>query len=488
MLFTVHAAAETDKAMGASYWETLDSGIRLFADSADASVPEAPEGTVAKGVDISKYQGEIDFEALKDEVDFVIIRCGFGQDQENQDDSTYETYVKGCRDYNIPYGVYLYSYATTVAGAKGEAAHALRLLKMCNEWETSLSLPVFYDMEDEDQMKNTSKALKGDMAETFCTILQDEGYKTGVYSNLTSWKKYLTDSYFDSTIRWVAQYNDVCTYQKVYAIWQCSDSASINGIKSAVDLDYMIQDIYVSPEAVVAKGYTGIYDGKAHTVTIKNQKPGTDIEYSTDQKIWSTVKPTRTKAGTTTVYYRMTDQYGRKKTGSLSITIKTISISSCSIASISNQTYTGKQIKPSPVVKYKGATLKKGTDYTLSYGTNKATGKATVKVTGKGNYAGSVTKTFYIVPKKVTISSVKKGTKKRSAVLQWKKAEGASGYEITYCVKGTKKWKNVNVTSVKKTFTGLSATQYYVKIRAYKTVSGKKYYGAYSAQKIMTPK
>ena len=160
-------------------------------------------------------------------------------------------------------------------------------------------------------------------------------------------------------------------------------------------------------------------------------------------------------------------------------------VSKLTYSKISNKSYTGKQIKPSITVKYSGKTLKKGTDYTVSYGKNKSTGKGTVKITGKGNYTGSITKTFYIVPKKVTISSAKSSAKKKITV-KYKKVTGASGYQIAYQKSGSKKWTYTTVSSksASKTLTKLTSKKNYkVKVRAYKTVSGKKYYGTYSSVK-----
>lgn len=76
---------------------------------------------VAKGIDVSHNQGVIDWKRVKaDGVDFAIIRCGFGMNQINQDDTQWFNNVKGCEQNNIPYGVYLYSYADTIAKAKAK--------------------------------------------------------------------------------------------------------------------------------------------------------------------------------------------------------------------------------------------------------------------------------------------------------------------------------------------------------------------------------
>ncbi len=168
-------------------------------------------------------------------------------------------------------------------------------------------------------------------------------------------------------------------------------------------------------------------------------------------------------------------------------TIVKKSISKVSIQGVpKTKTYTGKQIKPSVKV-YDGKTLLKNkTNYTISYGTNKATGKATIKIVGKGNYSGTITKTFYIVPKKVIISSVKPG--KKQLTVKYKKVTGASGYQIGYSTSKSKGFKYITVNSktVSKVIKKLkSKKNYYVKVRAYKSVGKKKYYGDYSSVKTV---
>lgn len=82
------------------------------------------------GIDVSHHQGTIDWDAVKATgVDFAIIRCGFGSDYVSQDDKQWRANVEDCERLGIPYGVYLYSYATSLDQARSEAAHALRLLK-----------------------------------------------------------------------------------------------------------------------------------------------------------------------------------------------------------------------------------------------------------------------------------------------------------------------------------------------------------------------
>ncbi|MBR1663730.1 MAG: leucine-rich repeat domain-containing protein [Ruminococcus sp.] len=157
-------------------------------------------------------------------------------------------------------------------------------------------------------------------------------------------------------------------------------------------------------------------------------------------------------------------------------------------------TYTGKAIKPGVTVKNGKTTLKKGTDYTVSYKNNKSVGTASVTIKGKGYYAGTVTKTFKITPKK---TSVKKLTSPKTKQLKvtYKKVKGVTGYQVTYSTSkkfAKSKTKTVTVKGNAKTSKTVKSLKkgkkYYVKVRTYKTVNGKKYYSAYSKVKTVKVK
>ena len=169
--------------------------------------------------------------------------------------------------------------------------------------------------------------------------------------------------------------------------------------------------------------------------------------------------------------------------------IDAASIAKAKVGTIKAQTYTGSAIRPEPTVKLNGKTLKNGTDYTLSYKNNKKVGTATVTIKGKRDYTGTVTATFKINPK---ATSVKKVTSPKTKQLKvtYKKVSGVTGYQVTYSTskKFTKKTtKTATVKGVSKTSKTIKKLKkgktYYVKVRAYKTVSGKKYYSKYTAVK-----
>ncbi len=150
--------------------------------------------------------------------------------------------------------------------------------------------------------------------------------------------------------------------------------------------------------------------------------------------------------------------------------------------------YNGKARKPEVIVKAKAGgklkTLKKGTDYTLTYKSNKKVGTATIVVKGKGKYTGTRKVTFKILPKGTSISSVKGGNGKFTA--KWKKqAVQTTGYQLSYSTaKNMTGAKNVRVKGTGKlsrTVKGLKKGKtYYVRVRTYRTVNGKNYYSAWS--------
>ena len=195
-------------------------------------------GAVAKGLDVSHHQGKIDWEKVsKSDVDFVIIRCGYGNDLTSQDDKYFAQNVAGCEKYNIPYGIYIYSYALSKSDAKSEANHVLRLIKSTGAKPT---YPIYIDYEDSSQNGLTPKQL-GNFATAFFNKTIAAGYKAGVYANLNWWTNKLTDSRFNQWTKWVAQYNSACSYTKPYQIWQSTSTGKVPGVNGNADLNFLMQ-------------------------------------------------------------------------------------------------------------------------------------------------------------------------------------------------------------------------------------------------------
>ena len=243
--------------------------------------------------------------------------------------------------------------------------------------------------------------------------------------------------------------------------------------------------ISISKASVTLSTSTYAYDGKAKKPGVTVKLNGKTLKNGTD---YTVSYSNNTKVGTATVKITGKGNY----TGSVS---KTYSIKNnfkkATVSGISNKSYTGKNITQSITVKYNGKTLKKGTDYTVSYSSNKNIGTATVKIAGKGSYTGTITKTFKINPAKQEIQKLT--AKSKAFFVDWAQKGSATGYEIQYATNSkftsAKKVTITNNKTDKTTVSKLSGKKkYYVRVRSYTTVKGTKYYGAWSASKSVTTK
>lgn len=192
-----------------------------------------------KGIDVSSHQGEIDWAKVKGQVDFAIIRLGYGSDIAKQDDARFAFNVAACVRYGIPYAVYLYSYADTVEKVNSEIQHALRLLKGLNPF------CVYYDMEDDSTVK-CGKAILTNYAIAFCEAMKSNGYKPGIYANQNWCRNHIDIALLakHGYSVWVAKYSSESpVIAAEYDIWQNSSSGHIEGIQGNVDTDFMYKDI-----------------------------------------------------------------------------------------------------------------------------------------------------------------------------------------------------------------------------------------------------
>ena len=206
-----------------------------------------------KGIDVSNANGLIDWDKLKGNIDFAILRCGYGSDMASQDDEQWVHNVAECNRLGIPWGAYLYSYAMSTAEAESEAAHALRLLKGLKP-----AYPVYIDMEDADGYKTKrggiSKQMATDICRIFCERVTAAGYTAGVYANKDWAVNRLDMAQLAAWTFWLAQYNDKVTYTGKYDMWQYSSNGTMPGISGRVDLNYCYKDF----AAVAAPAITGL--------------------------------------------------------------------------------------------------------------------------------------------------------------------------------------------------------------------------------------
>lgn len=181
-------------------------------------------------IDVSFAQGTIDWETAKKHIDGAIIRCGFGDNISSQDDSQWARNISECERLGIPRGVYLYSYADSDAHAQSELQHLLRLLK-----GHTFQLPIYLDCEESYTASYAPRA-----CEIICEGLKAAGYTPGVYANTSWWNNYLTN--VTKYTRWVAQYNNVCTYNGSYDIWQFSSTGNVPGVHGNADVNYCYKE------------------------------------------------------------------------------------------------------------------------------------------------------------------------------------------------------------------------------------------------------
>lgn len=189
-----------------------------------------------KGIDVSKWQGTIDWKKVKaDGILFAIIRAGYGKNTSNYKDKKFEENYKGAKDAGIKVGVYWYSEAETAADATKEAELCLKRIK-----GKSLDYPVFFDLEG-------GALSSGDCinkCKNFCNAIHDAnaGYKVGVYSSASVWRGALKDFSLEYRwIKWCAAHTgdiNIKPDSVTYDMWQYSSTGSVAGISGNVDMDF----------------------------------------------------------------------------------------------------------------------------------------------------------------------------------------------------------------------------------------------------------
>ncbi len=221
--------------------QTIDGKTYTFLSNGKLKV------TVAKGIDISKYQGTINWNqvASSGDVDFVMIRAGYGK-YTSQEDPLFESNYNACKSLGIPVGAYWYSYATTVAEAKAEAKACLEVLS-----GKTFEYPIAYDIEELSSLQNADA-----IAQAFCEVLEEAGYYVILYSYKSALETYFSSSVTSTYDVWVAHTGvSATTYSGDYTMWQYSFTGSISGISGDVDLDYCYIDYAATMQNTGKNGY-----------------------------------------------------------------------------------------------------------------------------------------------------------------------------------------------------------------------------------------
>ena len=195
------------------------------------------------GLDVSKWNGTIDWKAVKKAgIQFVIIRAGYGT---GYVDPYFKRNIEAAIENNLLIGVYWFSYSHTFQGAKLEAE---KCIKTISPYREHITLPVFWDFEYDsvDYAKKNGhyidKNLASSMADTFCTTINSKGFRAGIYTNIDYSNRYFSKGVLAKYHTWIAQWTSSCTYKEHYIMWQCSDNYYIGNKR--YDLNKLYIDRY----------------------------------------------------------------------------------------------------------------------------------------------------------------------------------------------------------------------------------------------------
>lgn len=204
-----------------------------------------------RGIDISAHQGNIDLTALKSQIDFVIIRVGYGT--KGTLDTKFKRNADLCVQLGIPFGFYWYSYALDVAGARKEA---MAVLNAIEPYKDKYSYGVWFDMEDADHYKQKygmpSNQTLREICAMFCKIVEEAGYYTGIYASESWFRNQLNGDEIKPYDKWIAQWptsggkqtalNTSSDKRNDTHLWQFTSAGRFSGYNGNLDTNYAYVD------------------------------------------------------------------------------------------------------------------------------------------------------------------------------------------------------------------------------------------------------
>ncbi len=227
-------------------------------DTAEKDADDETLGTTAVkttqgavfGIDVSKYNGDIDWQKVADEgVSFAIIRCGYRGSSTGVivEDPYYRRNIEGALKAGLDVGVYFFTQALDEKEAIEEASAVLSLLK-----GYKISYPIFIDSESaggKGRADDLSVTARSKALQAFCETVRNSGKKAGIYASKNWFNNRLDISKLSAdNITWLAEYADKPTYGATYQIWQYSSAGRIPGIEGRVDMNLSYLDIDVSDD------------------------------------------------------------------------------------------------------------------------------------------------------------------------------------------------------------------------------------------------
>ncbi len=270
--------------------------VLLMAGVVCITPVSAAKTVVAKGIDVSKWQMPVDWNAVaaNPDIDYAIIRVTWS----GLETTEWSTFYAGAKAAGVPIGCYAYTMATTVAEAKAEAQKTVELLK-----GKQFEYPIYIDTEEGDIYNNMDKATLTAIVKAECDVLRDAGYMAGVYTNTWYATSKLDMSALSEYTVWLADYSTTPGYTGNYDMWQYSCTGVVNGVTGQVDMNYCYKDF---PSIIKEKGLNGYQKTVPSNVVAKGidvskwQMPldwnkvaaDPDIDYAIIRVTWSGLETT----------------------------------------------------------------------------------------------------------------------------------------------------------------------------------------------------
>lgn len=236
---------------GKYHFVPIDTDLKLndyqqanlnILESGEYQYVENGQVTSYKGIDVSKFQGEIDWEKVAaDGVQFAFVRVGYrgyGAEGKLVEDEYYEDNIKGALSAGIKVGVYFYSQAITEAEAVEEANFVLERIA-----PYKIECPVVIDVElvgtssNKGRMDGLNAEDRTNVVKKFCETVEAAGYKPMVYHNMEVGAMKMNLEPLEQYPKWFASYSDRFYYPYDYSVWQYTASGSVSGIKGDVDVN-----------------------------------------------------------------------------------------------------------------------------------------------------------------------------------------------------------------------------------------------------------
>ena len=262
----------TEADINAKQEDTAVNGAAEEADGTENTDLEFFRGNGKLGIDVSKWNEEIDWEKVKDAgIEYAIIRCGYRGASSGSlvIDPNFTENIEGAIAADIPVGVYFFTQAVTESEAVEEASMVIHLIE-----EYDVDYPVFLDSESaggKGRADDLSVEQRTTVHNAFLQTIAAAGYETGVYGSRNWLEKQLDMERLSDYNTWLAEYTEAPGYPEYYHIWQYTSKGTVPGISTRVDLNlcYMKIDTSVN-HARNAEGYSGVVNGDSGNVPTGN--------------------------------------------------------------------------------------------------------------------------------------------------------------------------------------------------------------------------